>query len=63
MKLTPIRAIRLKCLDCCGTANEIKLCTCKTCTLWPYRFGKRPKNDEELEAMRTFEKSVAIYED
>lgn len=63
MKLTPIRAIRLKCLDCCGTANEIKLCTCKTCSLYPYRFGKRPKGEEELRVMANFESDIASYED
>lgn len=58
MKLTPIRAIRLKCLDCSGTANEVKLCTCKDCALWPYRFGKRPKGKEELEAMAKIDKGI-----
>lgn len=42
-KLTPIKAIRLKCLDCCcGSAYEVKLCTAANCPLYPYRFGKNP---------------------
>lgn len=42
-KLTPIKAIREKCLDCCcGSANEVKLCTVERCALYPYRFGKNP---------------------
>ena len=37
-RLTPIKAIRAKCLDCCcGNSNEIKLCTCTGCALYPYR--------------------------
>ena len=45
MKLykTPIKAIRLKCIDCCcGQLKEIKLCTVINCALYPYRMGRRP---------------------
>lgn len=42
-RLTPIKAIREKCLDCCyGSANEVKLCTVERCALWPYREGHNP---------------------
>ena len=41
--LTPMKAIRAKCLDCvCGNPNEVRLCPSKDCTLWPYRFGHNP---------------------
>lgn len=41
--MTPLKAIRAKCLDCCcGQANEVKLCACTDCTLFPYRMGKNP---------------------
>ncbi len=44
--LTPIKAIRAKCLDCCvGQFIEVKMCTCETCPLYPYRLGHRPKKD------------------
>ncbi len=40
----PLRAIRLKCLDCCnGQEKEIRECTIMTCALWPYRMGRYPK--------------------
>ena len=40
----PLKAIRLKCLDCSnGSFNEVRLCPCIECTLHPYRMGKRPK--------------------
>lgn len=42
-KLTPLRRIRLKCLDCCcDSAHEVKLCTATDCSLYPVRFGKNP---------------------
>lgn len=45
-KLTPVKAIRAKCLDCCcQQAQEVRLCPCKNCALYPYRMGKRPKED------------------
>lgn len=46
-KLTPVRAIRQKCLDCCnGQSAEVRLCTCKTCPLYGYRMGHRPKGEQ-----------------
>lgn len=48
--LTPIKAIRAKCLDCCGGyKNEVKHCPITDCSLYPYRFGKRPVKDEAAE--------------
>lgn len=41
--LTPIKAIRAKCKDCSGdSVKEIENCPIIDCTLYPYRFGKRP---------------------
>ena len=43
-KLTPLRAIRKKCLECmAGNPNEIKLCHLEKCPFWYYRFGRRQK--------------------
>ncbi len=40
---TPLKAIRLKCLDCCcGSAYEVKLCTAERCPLYPFRDGHNP---------------------
>lgn len=42
--LTPMKAIRAKCIDCGGgLLSEVRLCPVTTCALWPYRMGKRPK--------------------
>ena len=47
--LTPIKAIRAKCLDCmCGQAGEVRLCPIEDCALYPYRFGKNPYIKREL---------------
>ena len=49
--MTPIKAIRAKCLDCCcGQLAEVRLCPCDNCPLWPYRMGKRPKIPPEAAA-------------
>lgn len=41
--MTPLRAIRAKCLDCCcDQATEVRRCPSKTCALWPFRLGKNP---------------------
>ena len=41
--LTPIKAIRAKCIDCmCGLTHEVKLCPITDCSLWPYRMGHNP---------------------
>lgn len=42
--MTPMKAIRAKCLDCmCGSSPEVRRCPCADCPLYPYRFGHRPK--------------------
>ena len=41
--LTPVKAIRAKCLDCCyDQPSEVKLCPCGDCPLYSYRLGKNP---------------------
>jgi hypothetical protein len=46
---TPLRAARQHCLSCCdGSSNEVRLCAASACSLWPYRFGKRPTAEDKL---------------
>lgn len=46
-KITPMKAIRLKCLDCtAGQVKEVKNCPVKNCPLYGYRMGHRPKGEE-----------------
>lgn len=57
-KLTPMRAIRAKCLDCCcGQAVEVRLCAAENCPLWEYRMGHRPKEDKQVDEDDKIEKS------
>ena len=42
-RVSPLRALRLKCLDCCnGAAQEVRLCTAVDCPSWPFRMGRNP---------------------
>ena len=42
-RMSPLRALRLKCLDCCNdSAQEARLCTAVDCPSWPFRMGKNP---------------------
>jgi hypothetical protein len=44
--LTPLRAIRQKCLWCCnGSAHEVALCPAKACPSWSFRFGHKPTDE------------------
>ena len=42
--LTPMKAIRAKCLDCCcHQPLEVRLCTAENCPLYAFRTGHRPQ--------------------
>jgi hypothetical protein len=46
--LTPVKAIRAKCLDCCcGEHRRVRECLVRVCALWPYRMGTRPRREQE----------------
>lgn len=41
--LTPVKAIRKKCLDCSGDSRkEVRGCVISDCPLHPFRMGKNP---------------------
>ena len=57
--LTPLRAIRAKCIDCsAGSAKGVRECVMLDCPLYAFRMGKSPNRkpriltDEEREALR-----------
>lgn len=57
--MTPMKAIRAKCMDCCaGQYSEVKMCPCTTCPLYDFRLGKNPNRkprnltEEQREALR-----------
>lgn len=43
MKITPLKAIRAKCLDCsCESPLEVRECPVTDCPLYMFRFGHNP---------------------
>lgn len=51
MSITPMKAIRKKCLDCTnGQYLEVSKCKIKGCPLWVYRSGHRPKINVSVDA-------------
>ena len=56
--LTPMKAIRKKCLDCCCyQPKEVTLCTVTNCLLYAFRTGHRPKRDNYTNAESYIEKT------
>ena len=42
-RLTPVKAIRTKCLECSGGSyKEVRDCVIPDCALYPYRLGTNP---------------------
>jgi len=42
-QLTPLRALRNRCLDCCNwSVEEVKGCLAKDCAAWVFRSGRDP---------------------
>ena len=41
--ITPVKAIRQKCLECsCGNTAEVRRCVIPECPLYSFRLGKNP---------------------
>jgi hypothetical protein len=52
-QVSPLRALRLKCLDCCnGSAKELRLCSAVDCPNWPFRMGRNPWSGPISDARR-----------
>jgi hypothetical protein len=48
---SPIKAIRAKCVDCCGGhMAEVRKCVSYSCPLWPMRMGRSPFHGRAKEA-------------
>src|SRR5215467_15439755 len=51
--MSPMEAIRAKCLDCCaGSAYEVRCGVAMACPSWPFRTGKNPWRAPASEAQR-----------
>ena len=58
--LTPIKAIRARCLDCCGGQKaEVRLCPSQKCPLWPYRMGAGQRMGKPMRSGPEMEKLPA----
>lgn len=41
--MSPIEALRARCLDCCGgSVAEVRYCTARKCPSWPFRMKTSP---------------------
>jgi hypothetical protein len=48
-RMSPIQAIRAKCLDCSvDQPGEVRLCEAVKCPLWPFRAGQHPYTSAKL---------------
>lgn len=57
--ISPLRAIRLKCLDCCcQQRNEVKDCTAANCPLFNFRLGKNPNRKSSGRVMTDEQKQA-----
>jgi hypothetical protein len=59
IRLTASKAIRLKCLDCCGgSIAEIRECMIIKCPMWRYKSGKEQRDELYRLAHASREKRV-----
>ena len=48
--LTPMKAIRKNCLECCGWMySEVEKCEIETCCFYKFRSGRRPSQKDQKE--------------
>lgn len=61
-EVSPLKAIRLKCLDCsCNSSEEVRECFAKKCPLYQYRFGyKLDENGNRRKKKLTEEHKEAL---
>jgi hypothetical protein len=60
--MSPMAAIRSKCLDCCaGAPSEVRRCSAVACSNWPFRTGKNPWRLPVSEAKREAGRRQAEY--
>lgn len=57
--MTPLKAIRKKCLDCMDNQiKEIKKCTVISCPLYPFRLGHNPNRQKKAEVVESDDDNV-----
>jgi len=64
MKLTPLQAIRRKCLDCsCKSKDEVANCPLTSCPLWNFRLGDLIDLPEKKPKPTTTQEEIKITTD
>ncbi len=60
---SPIKSIRKFCVECCGGSSEgVRFCgATDSCVLWFYRFGTRPKADDEMMDTKNFKEDGKFW--
>ena len=58
-QMSPMEAIRHKCLDCAGSSEEVRKCVALACPSWPFRTGKNPWRAPPSEAQREAARKTA----
>ncbi len=60
-RLTPMKSIRAKCLDCCaGQQAEVRRCHIKRCPLWRYRMGREERDELYQNKPRSEKQRMAV---
>ena len=61
--VSPLAAIKRKCLDCSGgNVYEAQNCQCTGCAIYPFRFGRNPYGNElSEEELRKIRHCYEIY--
>lgn len=64
LKITPLTAIRAKCIDCCaGQLKEVRLCQITDCSLHPFRFGTNPLRKRSGKGRNLQDNQAGMYPD
>lgn len=59
--IRPVRLIRLFCLACAGSRQEVRVCDARqACALWSFRFGVSPSTFKRVSARRQFYRSLLL---
>lgn len=63
-ELTPLRAIRMKCMECAaGHPKQIRYCAITNCPLYMYRFGHNPKRKGQGPRIPPFSKKHQAHDE
>lgn len=64
MQVTPLKAIRRKCLECQGGGyRAVRECDSDTCALRPYRLGHYPEHRNSARMKQLAEKSASFEQE